>query len=267
MNLRKALRILPRCYGRNSLLKHRGFIFLYSHMRAYTSLLGHLIGSHPDVCGYAEMHQKLRGPLDLLELTARVEDSAAKGVAGRRVFDKILHDHPVHQKILDRDDVTALVAVREPRATIASILEIGASNIRDVETAAAYYRARLDGLRQLIARRRGRALFLDAEAVVENPGETLASLSRYLDLDPPIAARYQIFPHTGRPKYGDPSANILAGEILTERPAKTVVVPDDARLASVRAAYEEFRADAMRSCEALILAGSASGRRPGLVSA
>ncbi len=36
-------------------LQHRN-IFLLSHMRANTSLFGHLMGSHPEVEGYYEMH-------------------------------------------------------------------------------------------------------------------------------------------------------------------------------------------------------------------
>jgi hypothetical protein len=31
-------------------------IFLLSHMRAFTSLAGHILGSHPQVNGYYEMH-------------------------------------------------------------------------------------------------------------------------------------------------------------------------------------------------------------------
>jgi hypothetical protein len=31
-------------------------IFLLSHMRAYTSLAGHILGSHPQINGYYEMH-------------------------------------------------------------------------------------------------------------------------------------------------------------------------------------------------------------------
>ena len=31
-------------------------IFLLSHMRAFTSLAGHILGSHPQINGYYEMH-------------------------------------------------------------------------------------------------------------------------------------------------------------------------------------------------------------------
>ena len=31
-------------------------IFLLSHMRAFTSLAGHILGSHPQINGYFEMH-------------------------------------------------------------------------------------------------------------------------------------------------------------------------------------------------------------------
>ena len=31
-------------------------IFLLSHMRAFTSLTGHILGSHPKINGFYEMH-------------------------------------------------------------------------------------------------------------------------------------------------------------------------------------------------------------------
>ena len=35
--------------------EHHAGIFLLSHMRAFTSLAGHILGSHPQINGY-EMH-------------------------------------------------------------------------------------------------------------------------------------------------------------------------------------------------------------------
>ena len=78
MRLRSALEILPRLYGANSYLRTAGYLFVVGHMRSYSSLLAHILGSHPRIVGYAEMHQKYRNVLDLLELTRKVERTCDK---------------------------------------------------------------------------------------------------------------------------------------------------------------------------------------------
>ena len=45
----------------NALSKPCARIFLLSHMRAYTSLAGHILGSHPQINGYYEMHLGYEG--------------------------------------------------------------------------------------------------------------------------------------------------------------------------------------------------------------
>ncbi|QQZ27263.1 hypothetical protein HMY34_16720 [Thiothrix subterranea] len=45
-------------------------IFLLSHMRAYSSLLGHIIGSQPRINGYYEMHQSYLSDADLAQQIA-----------------------------------------------------------------------------------------------------------------------------------------------------------------------------------------------------
>src|SRR5688572_25028043 len=90
MRLKSALEILPRLYGSNGYLHAAGYLFVIGHMRSYSSLLAHILGSHPRIVGYAEMHQKYRTVLDLLELSRKVERTCDKGCAGRYVLDKIL---------------------------------------------------------------------------------------------------------------------------------------------------------------------------------
>ncbi len=237
----KALRLLPRCYGDNSLLKRRGFILLCSHMRARTTLLSHIVGSHPSVCGYAELHQKLRGWPDLLELSAKAEDASGKTAAHRYVLDKIVHNLPIRQKVLDRDDVSIIVMVREPRQTIESILKIKAGGIRDLDGACDYYAARLAALRDLIDRRRGRVFYLDSEALVDKTAATLSALSSRLAIAPRLSENYGLFKHTGQPKYGDMSENIRLGRIVRGEAQQSQLLPDAERLDEMRSAYESFR--------------------------
>jgi hypothetical protein len=49
-----------------SLLAPRKSLFVLGHMRSYSSLLCHILGSHPQIDGYCETHIKYRTRFDLL---------------------------------------------------------------------------------------------------------------------------------------------------------------------------------------------------------
>lgn len=249
MRLGRALRLLPRCYGDNSLFKRSGFILLCSHMRARTTLLSHIVGSHPSVCGYAELHQKLRGWPDLLELCAKAEDASGKTAAHRYVLDKIVHNQPIRQNVLDRDDLSIVVMVREPLQTIKSILKIRAGGIGDLGSACDYYVSRLASLRDLIDRRRGHVFYLDSEALLEKTDDTLSALTRHLAVAPRLTENYRMFKHTGQPKYGDMSENIRAGSIVRSGEPATSALLNSERMGEVRSLYESFRKFARENAE------------------
>ena len=50
----------------------RRYLFVLGHMRSYSSLLCHILGSHPQINGYCETHVKYRSRFDLLRLRSRV---------------------------------------------------------------------------------------------------------------------------------------------------------------------------------------------------
>ena len=69
----------------NALSKPCARIFLLSHMRAYTSLAGHILGSHPQINGYYEMHSGMR-VVSALERVARYRDPIKANVAEYALF-------------------------------------------------------------------------------------------------------------------------------------------------------------------------------------
>lgn len=227
MRLKNSVSILPQCFGSGSLLKRSGFILLLSHMRGYTSVLSHVIGSHPRVTGYAECHQKLRNSLDLIELSSKVQASSGKSVANRYVFDKLLHNNLVADGVLARPDVKVLIMVRDPAPTINSILKIKSGGLETLKDACAYYTERLDSLYRYAERRRGQFCFIRAESVKSDTVRCLDALSSYLHLDPPLTERYDLFPNTGKPKYGDPSRNIRAGFIIKDAREPVASIVDE----------------------------------------
>ena len=79
------------------------YVFILSHMRAYTSLLAHILGSHPEISGYFELHQDYRGDFDLLRMRVGVATGLRYRLRGRYVLDKVLHSrHRIGARILGR---------------------------------------------------------------------------------------------------------------------------------------------------------------------
>ena len=223
----------------------RGYLLLCIHMRAYTTLLGHIFGSHPQITGYAEMHRRLRNQQELHQLARQVARQSRKDYRQRYVFDNLLHNHlSISGKVLRRPDLYPLLMVREPVATIESILRLQARFIDRVEVAEQYYIERLQRLQQIILQRGGEVLFLQGEAVVQQSERVLQRLSEWLQLEQPLSSDYQRFQHTGKRKLGDSSAHIHSGRILSdaERARDRTPLLQSGEVARSEAAYQRFMA-------------------------
>lgn len=134
-------------------------------MRSYWALLCHILGSHPEIAGYAEMHLAYRHGMDLLRLRSRVSPSLGAALGGRFVLDKVLHDdYLIAPSILGRKDVcTRSSPFRKPTETIRSIIDLGAripsvSWSSDAELVVGYYTKRLRMRRRRCGAARDRAL-------------------------------------------------------------------------------------------------------------
>lgn len=250
MRLKSALEHLPRL---NHYLRAAGYVFVIGHMRSYSSLLAHILGSHPAIVGYAEMHQKYRNVLDLLELSAKVERSCDKSCAGRYVLDKILHPQVLADRVLRRKDVEVIAMAREPEATVASILAIRCGGITSIDAAIDYYVERMEALVRISEVRGGNVAYVDGESVVENPGQSLGALSAYLELEPGLRPEYSIFRLTGVPKYGDPSEWIKAGRVVRQRTPLPRLPISNAQARRMSHAYESMRAFMSRNARVAIV--------------
>jgi hypothetical protein len=204
-------------------LGRRRYILVLSHMRSYSSLLCHILGSHPEIAGYAEMHLGYTSSLDLLRLRAGVLRSLGDELPGRFVLDKVLHDeYPVSPAILDKANVYPVILIREPVASIRSVITMGERN-RGVgwysapQAVTAYYVSRIRSLVLLAQQLTSPYLFVRAEDIVERPSSLLPQIARFLDIGSPLTESYSIFPNTGRPGWGDESGAILAGRIVRPR--------------------------------------------------
>lgn len=229
--------------------QERRLLFLVSHMRSYSSLFGHILGSHPDISGYSESHLRYRHVLYLYRLRLHVMMSHAYTFKGTRLFDKILHNYPICPGILNRSDITLMFALRRPAATLKSMIANRRRlNRRQPELAQPsvileVYLDRLQGIRKCAdqAKAGESTFYFDSDRLVEDTEHFLAALSKRLALDPPLSPHYSTFSYTGGYYVGDSSKYIGKGDICRERDSSQgIEIPADI-LARATAAYDVCR--------------------------
>ena len=198
------------------------YLFLFSHMRSYSTVLSHVLGSHPEISGYVETHLKYRSRLDLVRLRWQVAFATGALPTGRYLLDKLLHNFMLIPKQLrDSPRLRSLIFVRSPEPTLRSILQLSAIRpsitwYADQERVAEYYCARLAWLAAVGAHLRSRAFVFPAEAMIEDSDAVLLHITSHLELSTPLRPQYRIRKLSGQPGYGDVSANIRAGSIRRE---------------------------------------------------
>lgn len=217
-------------------------LFILSHMRSYSSLLAHVLGSHPEIDGYCETHMRYYFPFDVLRLHWRVRKLTGEPLRGRYVLDKILHNYVIAPSILDGRRTRAVLLLRRPLEVVQSILHMGThldplERNTDLEQVSGYYIARLERLADLARRLGRRAAFLESEALLERTDDTLEFLRDHLELSGPLQRHYRSFAKTGKPGYGDPSPAIRSGEIGGHRVKRAQFAVPTALIEKVNAAY------------------------------
>jgi len=230
-------------------------IFLLSHMRAYTSLAGHILGSHPQINGYYEMHMSYEDVSALeRQREALLQDGALKKNS-RYLFDKLLHnDYRLKPGRLGPADIKILVALAEPEHTIKSIVHLFRQKpdpdlyASPVE-AANYYVERVQALVDFCRMTDWPYFYFDAELWQRAPERLLPGLAAWLQLDSPLSERYEVFGHTGKARKGDASARLRSGRIdRTRSDYSEMAIPQDV-LERAREVYRE--------CRAQLIAGAA----------
>ena len=208
-------------YGSQTTARHTGrYLFVVSHMRSFSSLLCHILGSHAEISGYAEAQLSYFGRLDLQRLARKVQQTTGNPVLGRYVLDKILHNNrEIAPAVLDRPDIKMLFLLRNPTDTFRSILNLSHARgsrgkFSDPVRVLDYYVKRLQQLEDYCTRVGANALFLESERLINDTERVLVELSRWLELGTTLKADYRTFRHTGEVGYGDPSPTIMAGTVV-----------------------------------------------------
>jgi hypothetical protein len=238
----------------------KDYIFILSHMRGHTSLLSHILGSHPQITGHSEMHQGYSNSLDLLNLRCKVSIDNADTLSGRYVLDKVLNDYLLGDRIVKAPGTKLIFSLREPESTLKSIIAMGrrfkgVDWHSDPRKVLDYYVARLSRLEQ-IAKTRAEAgassgFFLDCERLLDDTSLVLHELTQWLGLATELMANYKIFRTTGQLGWGDPSDAILSGRIVKQIVEHNEVELDAKILEAARAPYRHCRETLQSLCRTI----------------
>jgi hypothetical protein len=222
-------------------------IFLLSHMRAFTSLAGHILGSHPQINGYYEMHISYEDASALDRQLEVFRQGDVLKANSRYIFDKLLHnDYLLKPERLGLAELKILVSLAEPEHTIRSIVHLFAQKpdpdlyASPVE-AANYYVARVKALADFCRTTDRGYCYFDAELLQAAPERLLPRLTDWLELDSPLSERYEVFSQTGKARRGDTSERVRSGRIdRTRVDYSHIEIPEEA-LSAAREAYRECR--------------------------
>ena len=162
-------------YGAAGSHRYAGtFLFVVSHMRSYSSLLCHILGSHRAISGYSEAHQSYFGRNDLDRLARSVRDHTGEADLKPFVLDKVLHNYrEIAPDVLRRADVRCLFLLRNAEETIASILDMARTMrhtgpFSDPQKVVDYYAERLARMEDYAPQVAGRAPAKRRRRTVDN---------------------------------------------------------------------------------------------------
>lgn len=245
---RMARPILKALYA-NVIFRQTKPLFILGCMRSGSTLLSHLLMSHPDIFGAGESHV-------IWQNRKAVHDVAAEALYLRREFpgprkyllDKILHSHltPNLNALTCIKGTKIIVLLRRPAENISSISKMGgALETGGVPVACKEYCNRMEDL-DLILKSLDHpdCLLVEYERLTSTPDAVLHEIQDFLGLSAPLDREYKLTRVSGKWGYGDGSPNIHSGKIVAKNRNAVVIAPDD--LKQAQALYDKVRATALR---------------------
>lgn len=225
-------------------------VFILGHMRSGSSLLLHLLISSPEILGYGERNSAYASVTDFRRMAVDIHYHRRRLLRrSRYLIDQINHDRFIESDdLLCHPDLRILLLVREPEASIASMVDVlGRHYGTTLEDSTDYYVARLATLARY-ARHiddPDRCRCLTYGELIDDTEQTLSGLVRFLGLEHGLSDRYRVLPFTGR--HGDPSERIRSGRIIRDAPPRALTLEPLVRERLSRA-YADCRATLQTHC-------------------
>jgi hypothetical protein len=203
-------------------------IILLSHMGSRSSVLSHILGSHAEVAGYYEQHQRHTDPFYEIKIKANLLQDNSLSYQHRYLYDKVLHERFDPQTL---EAYKVVVLIRKPPSALKSIMSMGGITNslwqEDPYRAFAYYCQRLQRIIDIVEKNNIDFCFVEADDLVEKTDDVLNEISTFLELDSPLSSHCKSFDKTGDAIYGDPSDNIKSGTIVKTKNHTKVMIPDE----------------------------------------
>ncbi len=221
-------------------------------MRSRSTLLSHVLGSHPEISGYLEAQLHYRGTLDFLRLRRFVSLSTGQKTLNRYVVDKVLFNDSFEPKIIDRVGISPIFLLRKPEESIKSTCTMMRPRTPQLhmDKSVHYYLKRVEWLERCARTIETKAIFIESASLVSQTQEVFRLVQEKLALSAPLSESYQTFTATGKTVRGDPSKMISEGQIVRDGrksyTAELVVPPED--LARAEALYDRCVATMMDRC-------------------
>ncbi|MBE9526557.1 MAG: hypothetical protein IME94_06230 [Proteobacteria bacterium] len=235
-------------------------IFLLSHMRANTSLISHILGSHPQISGYYEMHHSYVSENDLITQQQILLDNDTLKTSSHYLFDKLLHNkYELAVENMNLTNAKILVSMRSAEQSIKSIVNLfrnkkGKHAYAEPELATCYYIERMKKLVQFCETNKTNYYYYDAELIRSEAKLLLSQLQKWLQLGSPLTENYQLFPLTGKPRSGDSSENMKKGRIVKQNSNyDDIKIPEDLLQQAIEQSQQYRQLLVSHSIESIIL--------------
>jgi len=205
------------------------YLFVVSHMRSRSSVLSHILGSNPEVCGYKELHLSYKNQLSLINMQIELVKDLKCKLKNKYLLDKILHNSTISNEILVKAQPKIIFLLRDAESTIKSIINMGdktgMERHKDLEKVTDYYCNRLRQMEQLAHRVGKEHLFIESNDLIDSSQSTLNEITNWLNLEQPLTTTYSTFKDTGVVGFGDPLKNIRSGVLKSTASYPNIKVP------------------------------------------
>ncbi len=238
------------------------YLFIFAHMRSGSSLLVHLLNSHPLILGYGETVISYNKVDSLSHLVSKVAYFFSKNrITETYILDKVAHDELFEQQsLLKRKDVYCLFLLRNAEKTLPSITnmyvnvypKIFPGYVAGEVEALDYYSKRLENLVELaqVADSKERSLFISYDQLINRTEEVFDALHQWLNIENTFKDTYDVHRATGVPGVGDFSDAIRSGKIQRENKAANQIVSAEL-LVQGTIAYDRCREKLKTLCRSI----------------
>ncbi|MBQ4804089.1 sulfotransferase [Aquimarina sp. MMG015] len=197
--------------------KRTDYLFVMGHMRSRSSLLTHILLSHPTMVGLGESNAIYESNLKLLYMKSKtLLKNRSVNFLKKTYVDQINHNSKTpNPKIFQKKNLKVIILTRPPDPSVASIMALTKKHYTpwSDDKSKKYYHDRMSYLIKLREKlSNDQCLVINSEELVRTPNVILDKISEFLEMYTPLKSEYETFNFTGTS--GDPSANIKEGKII-----------------------------------------------------